>query len=140
MKRQFGLDQDIPDDLSSLMRAPTSVHHFLRHTAFDFWKKRFDTITVPGSLREGVCTFPMHGYWHAVMDSFVAELAGSRGVSLIPPEGLHRLTLACCFLLGLFWRMLGNRAGQPLSNGTQKRKGGFGMLATIPLVGRKKLR
>ena len=30
----------------------------------------------------------MHDYWHAVMDSFVAELAGSRGFSLIPPEGL----------------------------------------------------
>ena len=30
----------------------------------------------------------MHGYWHAVMDSFVAELAGSRGFSLTPPEGL----------------------------------------------------
>ena len=30
----------------------------------------------------------MHGYWHAVMDSFVAELAGSRGFSLIPREGL----------------------------------------------------
>ena len=88
VRRQFRLDQDIPDDLSSLMRAPTSVHPFLRHTAFDFWKKRFDAITVPGSLREGVCTFPMHGYWHVVMDSFVAELAGSRGFSLIPPKGL----------------------------------------------------
>jgi len=30
----------------------------------------------------------MHGYWHAMMDSFVVELAGSRGFSLIPPEGL----------------------------------------------------
>ena len=39
-------------------------------------------------LFRSVCTFPMHSYWHAVMDSFVAELAGSRGFSLIPPEGL----------------------------------------------------
>ena len=70
------------------MRAPTSVRPFLRHTAFDFWKKRFDAVTVPSSLREGVCTFPMHGYWHAMMDSFVVELARSRGFSLIPPEGL----------------------------------------------------
>ena len=88
VRRQFGLEQDIPDDISSLMGAPTLVRPFLRHTAFDFWKKRFSAVTVPGSLREGVCTFPMHGYWHAVMDSFVAELAGSRGFSLIPPEGL----------------------------------------------------
>ena len=88
MRRQFGLDQDIPDDISSLMGAPTSVRPFLWQTAFDFWKKRFSAVTVPGSLREGVCTFPMHGYWHTVMDSFVAELAGSRGFSLIPLEGL----------------------------------------------------
>ena len=88
VRRQFGLDQDIPDDISSLMGAPTSVHPFLWHTAFDFWKKCFSAVTVTGSLREGVCTFPMHGYWHAVMDSFMAKLAGSRGFSLIPPEGL----------------------------------------------------
>ena len=82
------MDQDIPDDISFLMESPTSVRPFLRHTAFEFWKKRFNAITVPGSLREGVCTFPMHGYWNAVMDTFVTELAGSRGFSLIPPEGL----------------------------------------------------
>nr|XP_023928298.1 uncharacterized protein LOC112039648 [Quercus suber] len=34
--RQFGLDQDIPDDLSFLMESPTSVRPFLRHTAFEF--------------------------------------------------------------------------------------------------------
>ena len=35
----------------------------------------------------------MHSYWHVVMDSFVAELAGSRGFSLIPPEGLSMVAL-----------------------------------------------
>ena len=30
VRRQFGLDQDIPDDISSLMGAPTSVRPFLR--------------------------------------------------------------------------------------------------------------
>ena len=75
------------------------------------------------------------------MDSFVAELAGSRGFSLIPPEGLSTVaSINPRLLLGLFWRMLENRADQPFSNGTQRRKGGFGMLGTIPLVGRKKLR
>ena len=36
VRRQFGLDQDIPDDLSSFMESPISVRPFLRHTAFDF--------------------------------------------------------------------------------------------------------
>ena len=62
VRRQFRLDQDILDDLPSLMRAPISIRPFLRHTAFDFWKKHFDAVTVPGSLRERVCTFPMHSY------------------------------------------------------------------------------
>ena len=76
------------------------------------------------------------------MDSFVAELAESRGFSLIPPEGLSTVASANPRLLlpGLFWRMLGNRAGQPFLSGTQRREGGFGMLVTIPLVGRKKLK
>ena len=41
VRRQFGLDQDIPDDLSFLMESPTSVRPFLRHTAFDFWRQGF---------------------------------------------------------------------------------------------------
>ena len=59
------------------------------------------------------------------MDSFVAELVGSRGFSLIPREGLSmvpRLTLACCFLLGPFWRMLEKRAGQPFRMGRREEK------------------
>ena len=36
VRRQFGLDQDIPDDLSFLMEFPTSGRPFLRHIAFDF--------------------------------------------------------------------------------------------------------
>ena len=38
VRRQFGLDQDIPDDLSFLMKSPTSIRPFLRHTAFEFWR------------------------------------------------------------------------------------------------------
>ena len=30
----------------------------------------------------------MHDYWHAMMTTFVDELVGSRGFSLIPPDGL----------------------------------------------------
>ena len=88
VRRQFRLDQDIPDDLSFLMESPTSVRPFLRHTAFDFWRRRFSAVTVPGSLREGLCTPAMHGYWQAVITSFEQELVGSRGFSLIPPKGL----------------------------------------------------
>ena len=36
VKRQFRLDQDIPDDLSLRMESPTSIQPFLRHTAFEF--------------------------------------------------------------------------------------------------------
>ena len=62
VRRQFGLDQDIPDDLSFLMESPTSVRPFLRHTTFDFWRQCFSAVTVPGSLKEGFCTPAMHGY------------------------------------------------------------------------------
>ena len=38
VRRQFGLDQDISDDLSFLMESPTSERPLLRHTTFDFWR------------------------------------------------------------------------------------------------------
>ena len=69
VRRQFGLDQDIPDDLSFLMESPTFALPFLRPTAFEFWSQRFTAVTVPGSLREGLCTPAMHGYWQGVMTS-----------------------------------------------------------------------
>ena len=63
VRKQFGLDQDILDDLSFLMESPTSVRPFLQHMTFDFWRQCFNAVTVPSSLREGLCTPAMHGYW-----------------------------------------------------------------------------
>ena len=93
VRRQFGLDQDIPDDLSSLMESPTSIRPFLRHVAFKFWSKHFIAITISGSQREGICTPTMHKYWQAVMTTFEQELMGSHGFSLIPPNGLSTVIL-----------------------------------------------
>ena len=55
VRRQFRLDQDIPNDFSSFMESPTSARPFLRHATFEFWSKRFTTITIPGSQSEGSC-------------------------------------------------------------------------------------
>ena len=54
----------------------------------------FSAVTVFGSLREGLCTPAMHRYWQAVMTSFKQELVGSRGFSLIPPNGLDMVISA----------------------------------------------
>ena len=62
VRRQFGPDQDIPDDLSFLMESSTSVQPFLQHTTFEFWSQCFTAVTVPNSLREGTCTPAMHDY------------------------------------------------------------------------------
>ena len=94
MKRQFKLNQEIPDAIYFLMESPTSIQSFLRPTAFEFWSQRFTAVTIPGSLREGLCTPAMHGYWQAVMTSFKKELMGSRGFSLIPPDGLSAIISA----------------------------------------------
>ena len=100
VRRQFGLDQGILDAISFFMESPTSVRPFLRPTAFEFWSQRFTAVTVLGSLREGLCTPAMHGYWQAVMTSFEQELVGSRGFSLIPPDGLSMVVSANpCLLL-----------------------------------------
>ena len=99
VRRQFGLDQDILDDLSSFIESPTFVQPFLRHAAFALWSKHFTVVTILGSQREGICTPAMHGYWQVVMTSFEQELMGSCGFSLIPPEGLNAVILANLSLL-----------------------------------------
>ena len=73
------------------MESPTSIQPFLRPTAFEFWSQLFIAVTVPGLLRDGLCTPAMHGYWQAVMTSFEKELMGSRGFSLVPPDGLSTI-------------------------------------------------
>ena len=37
VRRQFRLDQDIPDAISFPMESPTSIQPFLRPTTFEFW-------------------------------------------------------------------------------------------------------
>ena len=88
------MDQDIPDAISFLIESPTFVRPFLRFSAFEFWSQRFIAVTVLGSLREGLCTLAMHGYWQAMMTSFEQELVGSRSFSLIPPDGLSMVISA----------------------------------------------
>lgn len=43
VKRQFGLDQDIPGDLTLVFDFVTSLHPH----AFDYWSKHFSVVTVP---------------------------------------------------------------------------------------------
>ena len=88
VRRQFGLDQDIPDDFTAILESIISVQPFLCPSAFEFWSKHFTVVTITGSQREGLCTAAMRGYWQAVMTSFRQELLGGRGFSLIPLEGL----------------------------------------------------
>ena len=81
------------------MKSPTSLQPFLRPTAFEFWNQSFTAVIVPGSLREGLCTPTMHGYWQTMMTSFEQELMGSRGFSLIPSNGLSIVVSANPYLL-----------------------------------------
>ena len=41
VRRQFGLDQDIPDDFTTILKSTTSVRPFLRSSTFEFWSKSF---------------------------------------------------------------------------------------------------
>ena len=91
MRRQFGLDQDIPDDFTAIVESATLVCPFLHLSAFEFWIRHFTVVTIPSSQREGLCTTQMHGYWQVVMISFGQKLLGGYGFSLIPHEGLYAI-------------------------------------------------
>ncbi|KAK9998114.1 hypothetical protein SO802_017717 [Lithocarpus litseifolius] len=73
--------------LSHWVRAFSKASDVVHRAAFvAFW-----LFTIPSSLREGLCTAAMHGYWQAVMTSFEKELLGSHEFSLIPADGLHAI-------------------------------------------------
>ena len=94
VRRQFRLDQDIPNDFFAIMESLTSVRPFPQHSAFEFWSRHFAVVTIPGSQKEGICTIAMHWNWQAMMISFEQESLGSYGFSLIPLDGLHTVTSA----------------------------------------------
>ena len=62
VRRQFGLDQDIPNDFTIILESTTFVRPFLQPSAFEFWSRLFIAITILGLQREDLCTFAMHGY------------------------------------------------------------------------------
>ena len=94
VRRQFGLDQDIPDYFTTILKSTTFVRPFLRLNTFEFWSKHFIAVIILNSQREGLCSAPMHRYWQVVMTSFGQKLLGGRGFSLIPPKGLHAIISA----------------------------------------------
>ena len=67
--RQFGLDQDIPDDFSTILESTTSIRPFLWPSAFKFSSRHFTTVTIPSSQRQGPCIAAMHRYWQVLMTS-----------------------------------------------------------------------
>ena len=70
VRRQFGFDQDIPDDFTTILESTTSACPFLHPSAFEFWISHFTAVTILSSQREGLCTIRMHRYWQVVMISF----------------------------------------------------------------------
>ena len=93
------MDQDILDDFTIILESATSIRPFLWPSAFEFWSKRFTTVTILGSQREGLCMATMHEYWQAVVTLFEQELLGSHGFSLIPLDGLYAIISANLRLL-----------------------------------------
>ena len=54
VRRQFGLDQDIPDDFAAILESTTSVCPFLHSSAFEFWSKHFIVVTILSTQRESL--------------------------------------------------------------------------------------
>ena len=60
VRRQFGLDQDIHDNFTAILKSITSVCPFLCLSAFEFWSRHFTVVTIPSSQRKGLYTAQMH--------------------------------------------------------------------------------
>ena len=60
VRRQFELDQDIPDNFTAILKSITSVCPLLCLSAFKFWSRHFTVVTIPSSQRKGLYTAQMH--------------------------------------------------------------------------------
>ena len=76
------------------------------------------------------------------MTSFEKELMGSRGFSLVPPNGLNAIISTNPWLLLPSKSMLAYAKKQSLLSlsGMKRRKGGIGTPVTILRIGKRKLK
>lgn len=63
MRRQFGLDQDILDDFTTILETTISIHPFFRLSDLEFWSKHFIAVTILSSRREVFVLPKCMGYW-----------------------------------------------------------------------------
>ena len=50
VRKQFGLDQNIPNDFTTILKFITSIRPFLRPNAFEFWSSHYSEFPEKRSL------------------------------------------------------------------------------------------
>jgi hypothetical protein len=71
VKRQFGLDQDVPAGPQEVTTSSPNLAPFIKSRAFAHWEGQLSRIMVPSGHRFGFNTSSMNAYWQRLTHSMV---------------------------------------------------------------------
>ena len=71
VKRQFGLDQDVPTNLQEATPPFPSLAPFIKSRAFAYWEGKFNRVMIPSDHRFGFNTEFMNAYWQRLAHAMI---------------------------------------------------------------------
>ena len=79
VRRQFGLDQEVPGSLKESVPSSPSLAPFIKDRAFAYWKDKVNRMMVPCGHRLGFNIVSMNAYWQRLAYAMVGYVKSGRG-------------------------------------------------------------
>uniref|UniRef100_A0A2N9FHF1 Aminotransferase-like plant mobile domain-containing protein n=1 Tax=Fagus sylvatica TaxID=28930 RepID=A0A2N9FHF1_FAGSY len=78
VKKQFGLDQDVPPSLQESAPSSPSLAPFIKSRAFAYWEGKVNHVMIPSGHRFGFNTTSMNAYWQRLAHAMVGYVNSDR--------------------------------------------------------------
>ena len=78
VKKQFGLNQDVPANLQEATPPSPSLAPFIKSRAFAYWEGKVNRVMIPSGYRFGLNTVSMNAYWQRLAHAMVGYVNSGR--------------------------------------------------------------
>jgi hypothetical protein len=79
VKKQFGLDQDVPASLQEAAPSSPILAPFIKSHAFAYWEGKVNCVMIPSGHRFSFNTASMNTYWHRLAHAMIGYMSSGRG-------------------------------------------------------------
>ena len=79
VKRQFGLDQEMPGSLKESVPSSPSLAPFIKDRAFAYWKGKVNRMMIPSGHRFDFNTVSINAYWQRLAYAMAGYVKSGRG-------------------------------------------------------------